>query len=59
MQEYNKAAWEELIYRVDQTGVVTCEPSLLLLPILLFGEHHFSSLTIKKMHFEWLESLVI
>jgi dihydropyrimidine dehydrogenase (NADP+) len=24
MEEYNKAAWEELIDRVEQTGVVRC-----------------------------------
>lgn len=26
MEEYNKTAWEELIDRVEQTGVVRCFP---------------------------------
>jgi len=36
MEEYNKAAWEELIDRVEQTGVVRCVLWLSLLNLIFF-----------------------
>jgi len=41
MEEYNKAAWEELIDRVEQTGVVRCV-SWLSLGHLTFSRLEFS-----------------
>lgn len=36
MEEYDKAAWEELIDRVEQTGIVRLMSSLHLLEFVLF-----------------------
>ena len=35
MEEYNKAAWEELIDRVEQTGIVSTQDHLSLMPASL------------------------
>lgn len=36
MEEYDKAAWEELIDRVEQTGIVRLMSTLHLLEFVLF-----------------------
>ena len=48
MEEYNKAAWEELIDRVEQTGVVRFSPHRLLTFVLIFKLDAFCHLRFLK-----------
>lgn len=48
MEEYNKAAWEELIYRVEETGIVSE-----LAPHSLTATPHFQIPSFKLNRFAW------